>query len=234
MNEGDAKRLMENMELFEQLFDGLGFCLSEEGDLLSQWRGYASDGSGVAIGFSAEYLRWLASKSLGKDRPGFSLQQVQYDPKKQQEQIEPTYREVKKLIDEGVFRMQIWGLLYPPDDEKVKKRSAERERKLNELSLTLLSLFPKLYVMKAPAFREEREWRLISYFTRSLADQCLYRTAGEKIIPYRSFALEDPTRALKEVILGPKHRSPAIVVQQFLKSRGFGDVVVKQSEATYR
>ena len=32
------------------------FCLSEKGDLLSQWRGYADDGYGVSIGFDARYL----------------------------------------------------------------------------------------------------------------------------------------------------------------------------------
>lgn len=32
------------------------FCLSEEADLLSQWRGYADDGRGVCIGFKKEAL----------------------------------------------------------------------------------------------------------------------------------------------------------------------------------
>lgn len=31
----------------EQFIDGLGFCLSEQSDLLSQWRGYAGDATGV-------------------------------------------------------------------------------------------------------------------------------------------------------------------------------------------
>ncbi|WP_146039294.1 MULTISPECIES: hypothetical protein [unclassified Variovorax] len=30
--------------------EGLGFCLSERGDLLSQWRGYAAQGRGVSLG----------------------------------------------------------------------------------------------------------------------------------------------------------------------------------------
>lgn len=32
------------------------FCLSEKGDLLSQWRGYASDGAGFSIGFDEETI----------------------------------------------------------------------------------------------------------------------------------------------------------------------------------
>ncbi len=50
-------RLLRQIIGFSELaFDGLGFCLSEDGDLLSQWRGYAGNATGVAIGFSKEYL----------------------------------------------------------------------------------------------------------------------------------------------------------------------------------
>jgi len=41
-----TRRLQESVSRLEQLFDGLGFCLSEDGDLLSQWRGYAADATG--------------------------------------------------------------------------------------------------------------------------------------------------------------------------------------------
>lgn len=36
--------------------EGLGFCLSERGDLLSQWRGYAAQGRGVSIAFRPIFL----------------------------------------------------------------------------------------------------------------------------------------------------------------------------------
>ena len=32
-------------------------CFSESKDKLSQWRGYAQDGKGIAIGFNKEFLR---------------------------------------------------------------------------------------------------------------------------------------------------------------------------------
>ncbi len=35
--------------------------LSEEGDLLSQWRGYCSPGPGFAIGFNGRYLATVAA-----------------------------------------------------------------------------------------------------------------------------------------------------------------------------
>ena len=39
------------------------FCLSEKGDLLSQWRGYADDGTGVAIGFNLDFFKNLNKKT---------------------------------------------------------------------------------------------------------------------------------------------------------------------------
>ena len=60
-------------------FDGLGFCLSEEGDLLSQWRGYANDGTGVSIGFNREYLVALGAKLRESEGRSFGLKKLIYD-----------------------------------------------------------------------------------------------------------------------------------------------------------
>ena len=40
-------------------------CFSERGDLLSQWRGYANDGTGVAIGFSTSHLQRMCGSLSG-------------------------------------------------------------------------------------------------------------------------------------------------------------------------
>ena len=45
------------INLLEERTDSHGFCLSERGDLLSQWIMYADDANGISIGFSKEYLR---------------------------------------------------------------------------------------------------------------------------------------------------------------------------------
>jgi hypothetical protein len=63
--ESKGFRLLQRIiVLLELAFDGLGFCLSEKDDLLSQWRGYAADATGVSIGFSKEYLKRLAKKMV--------------------------------------------------------------------------------------------------------------------------------------------------------------------------
>jgi len=48
----ERNRIISLLEIVESHI----FCLSEEKDLLSQWRGYANNASGVAIGFSKKHL----------------------------------------------------------------------------------------------------------------------------------------------------------------------------------
>jgi hypothetical protein len=75
-----CERLDESLAFLERSLGGLGFCLSEQGDLLSQWRGYADDAYGISIGFSKPYLEELSRKTVeAKKKSGFTLLQVQYD-----------------------------------------------------------------------------------------------------------------------------------------------------------
>jgi hypothetical protein len=39
LDQAPTQRLQKLVSGLEQVIDGLGFCLSEDGDLLSQWRG---------------------------------------------------------------------------------------------------------------------------------------------------------------------------------------------------
>jgi hypothetical protein len=185
----DILELQESIGVFEQVFDGLGFCLSEEGDLLSQWRGYASDATGIAIGFSRGYLEWLAQVSREPDKPGFILEKVEYDPSVHEAQVEPTYRKVKQLIQEGAFKLPsiITGLFDIRTEQDIERDQQQTDQVILNRSKTLIYLFPKLFLLKSPAFREEREWRLISYLVRSSEDICSYRTLLDRVIPYRKF-----------------------------------------------
>jgi hypothetical protein len=102
LDQDTIRRLQDSIGGLKQIIEGLGFCLSEDGDLLSQWRGYASDATGVAIGFSTEYLNWLSETSIGRDEPGCTLQQVVYEPSAHESLVQPTYLQVKQLIPKSV------------------------------------------------------------------------------------------------------------------------------------
>jgi len=49
-------QILDAIEAVSEGFTAVGFCLSKKGNLLSQWRGYADDARGVAIGFNENVL----------------------------------------------------------------------------------------------------------------------------------------------------------------------------------
>jgi hypothetical protein len=164
------------------------------------------------------------------------LFKVQYDPQAHETEVGPTYSEAKRLIEAGAFRLPgIRTLLDFRTDEQVEQERRETEKAHSMLSFTMLMLFSKLFLLKSPAFREEKEWRLLSYLVRGGVDTSFHRTLRDRLIPYRSYQLIQPERQpIIEVILGPKHLTPIKVIEDFLKQNGYGAVRVKRSEATYR
>lgn len=231
-----AKQIQDKMVLIENVFGSLGFCLSAEGDLLSQWRGYAADATGVAIGFNKDYLEWLAEASRSEKQGGFRLKKVEYNLSAHDALVEPTYLEVKRLISVGAFKtLGPQGLVDIRTDEEIELDNKGIRNATTNALLTLAILVPTLYLLKSSAFREEHEWRLTSLLVDTETGSCSHRSVDDQLVPFRVYELREMERGpVSEVILGPKHATPVRVVQNFLKQSGFGEVKVIRSEATYR
>ena len=236
LGESATNKTIESIENMDKIVDGLGFCLSEHEDMLSQWRGYASDASGMCIGFSKDYLEELAKATQSEEKPGFVLMQVEYDNEKQKSLIKPTYQKMKQFIDKGAFNFHVGGtILTPKTEEEIVAEIAKQKHALAELFFTMFDFIPHLFRLKNPAFEEEREWRLISNHIRVGNDECEFRASSTGIIPYRKFEIpEEENGPIVEVILGPKNITTIEVVESFLNHCGFFDVKVTSSEATYR
>ncbi|MGE5470116.1 MAG: DUF2971 domain-containing protein [Bacteroidota bacterium] len=232
----DQTRLEDSLAFAERVFDGLGFCLSEAGDLLSQWRGYADDGRGVAIGFSKLYLTKLGEQFRAQEEAGFNLYKVEYNQAEQEASITPAYRKLRSLIDDGAFRRQgQWSLLDDRTSEQIAAEDKETSKLYRSLLLQLISLFPKLYELKAEGFKEEREWRLVHLKTELPNGDYKFRSKADSVIPYKCFELPDlGCEAIREVIIGPKHSTPPQVLQYMLKQSGFGEVPTRESSVSYR
>lgn len=235
-SEETGQVIVDSLQQFEQLFDGLGFCLSEERDLLSQWRGYADDGRGVSLGFSVPQLERLAKASNTKTAPGFDLLQVLYDPEQHEAEVLPTYQQLRQLIDDGALsRTDGRGLLDLRTDEEYeadRRKAAAAKRKY---SSTMMQFFPTLYRLKSRAFREEKEWRLVWHLVPEMDHECLFRANGAKVVPYRQVPIDlDDQPTIVSVTLGPKHSTPQRTIEQLLRKSGYGAVEVLRSEATYQ
>jgi len=121
---------------------------------LSQWRGYADDATGVSVGFSKDYLEQFAETSRGREKSGFSLHRVEYDPAIQEELIKPTYIEIKKLIDKGAFKFPVSNtILDVRSDEEIERDNKKFKNAFTNLSMKVLFLLGKLFLLKTSAFR---------------------------------------------------------------------------------
>ena len=233
LNQSHAARLLEMLDKVNDIYEGLGLCLSECGDSLSQWRGYAQDAEGFCVGFSKEGLHALSELFRDSKKPSFELTKVNYDVHAQRKELEPTYREIKNLIEKGAFRFPSLLTLAETEDER-QKDSAKQKQTFLSVAVHLLTLAPILFRQKNPAFAEEKEWRLISPFGKLTDDDIEFRSAGHRLIPYRPFEFQPEIGIIKEVILGPKNQTPVDITQIALKKFGYEGVSVRKSEATYR
>ncbi|MEH6503792.1 MAG: DUF2971 domain-containing protein [Cycloclasticus sp.] len=230
----EAEEIRKALRITGELFDGLGFCLSEKPDLLSQWRGYADDGQGFSIGFNKEYLDEL-SNIKDKNVPSFKLKKVFYEPVEHEAELKPIFDEIMKLVESGKLKKPKYGLLTMPSDDELKTKNDEYLKSINDLWSKAIRTLPNIHILKNKAFSEEVEWRLISYLLKESGDSALFRSSGNRLVPYREFKLKPlSSNAINEVYIGPKNITPYFVVEKFLLLNGFQGVTINKSEATYR
>lgn len=214
----------------------MGLCLSENPDILSQWRGYADDGYGFCIGISKSYLSdlenpWVRTESNWIDgwlRHGVShalyLKKVIYD---QEEQIlyaiEKNVKHVKTYINEKleyIFENYINGsgkfgeYLYR-DDEFIQFNSIIADWLIYR------------YHLKNPAFLEEKEWRLLGHHGNKFGG---FKALRDKIVPYLEIPLE--RNQINSIYLGPKNATSEENINLFMGHDK--RITVKRSLATYR
>ncbi|TWI65157.1 Protein of unknown function (DUF2971) [Pseudoduganella lurida] len=205
----------------------LGFCLSEHGDRLSQWRGYADDGKGFSIGFSRTYLESLCSPKSDPIEKLW-LKKILYEFDQHRSELSSLYSEIKRAAGRGIFRhgeeLQKIILSEDPSDKTIFREYANLVGKLVISS-------PHLYTLKSSSFSEESEWRLLTSQTGS---EVRHRLVNNQIVPYCEISLLGIGSPITEIILGPKQQSPVEVVQDFLKENKFGNALVRRSSATYR
>lgn len=192
---------------------------STSGDVLSQWRAYASDGSGFAIGFDSEKLglkNHIPNMTAGDAQNSIGLIEMKYCQTEMATLI-------RTVLNHGISRTDL------------DKKSAAFD---SAFALKNLCRW-----FKNPAFEEEKEWRILyTPFIHTDAKlterpsiwgfltEMKFRDTCVGITPY--FELPFPRDAIKEVVLGPKN--PSEWVNFFLDMQGFHGIKVYRSKATYR
>ena len=169
--EGKALDKLADMFVEGETPEVFVFSLSENGDLLSQWRAYSA-GSNVAIGFHTERLAAIAEKSR------FGLYPCEYDIIRQKTQITGFVS----------FSLEVMRANRQPADqpENLIRRGA-----FTKIWREFIQFAP---LHKHPAFSEEAEWRLVSFDEVGISPARRVRIAREALIPYFELAIEEPLK----------------------------------------
>jgi len=161
-----------------------------QGNLLSQWRGYSSQGKGVSLGFPAEYIIERAK------RQQFQIGKCIYDPTRQ-----------RKLINRIIDVVQTQGQKQLRGSETREEYVAVYQQVFEQIEIDLLRIAA---ILKHPSFSEEKEWRIVSPVfsdvVSALPMTVRFREAHAMLVPYVEFDLraDDPALPiLDHLFLGP-------------------------------
>ena len=231
--------VLKQLQSINAIISAIGFCLSADGDVLSQWRGYADNAQGVAIGFDSEALKLSAQQESGEPLV-IRLAPVAYKDDFLVKHMMPVLQPIFELYESGKLAPPRTGTLLTPITEEESEKETERYKKANgELFLMLMKMANFAYAVKSPFFSEEKEWRILSFIVRSdevlVLPDAQFQPTSDKIKPFRNFPLKGFTPAIvKELILGPRNETPDEVMRLFLNSQGFEHVNIRRSNGSYR
>jgi len=191
---------------------------TEDGDLLSQWRGYGAGGDGVSIGFDLSKLSLSVVDSVfPEDSAPPALIKVEYDAETQRTEVRQIFEMARHLHDEHV------------DVLSTNPYTAVRLPQL--FSDTIRdALYWLRWEFKSPAYREEREWRLVS--TPMAIRTRLTRMSNGHIVPYVEMPLpQTPGRPvgrleIPRIVLGPRCPPSAVrSIRGLLQNLAYPEVV---------
>ena len=196
-------------------------CFCEEDNLLSQWRSYGANGTGVSLGFDPMEFVAITGPDLPPEFGLMRLWKVFYDINQQ------------KDIVLGALEF-VWERRGTQDAQQLATRAADA-----------IQFF--IPTFKNADFREEKERRLIFTPGPACPVKPRYRVGRGMLIPYysvRSLAEaagrgtpNDPWKLpLRSIMVGPSAQKVLNMesTTMLLKQNGYDHVEVKASETPYR
>lgn len=185
---------------------------SKEPDQLSQWRGYADDGQGFAIGFSGTALQALP----------VTLLEVLYDHKQQilemKRAIAAIYLRYADASSEFGSECAEDCVLLGAYLAALKNPSFHEEREVRALHLVNVK-------------HSERAMRLVPNDSEI---EIQFRASSGTLTAYLDLRGPGDLQMIKEVVMGPKNPNAPGNVLFIAGQYGHNDLVVKRSAGSYR
>jgi hypothetical protein len=192
-------------------------CFCDRENLLSQWRAYGQKG-GYSLAFE------LSANSIALDGPpGFGdvrLARVEYRRFAQYSAIQAIVKDsilqIAKLVDDN-----------PPPSPETKGLLSDIVEWFEEM------LLQQIVTFKHPAFKDEREWRIIVRPDKVSCDESIkFRTLRGSLIPYVELSPRRAKLPISSVYFGPslepsRTKKP---IEMLLRANGFGSLEVNGTD----
>jgi hypothetical protein len=196
-------------------------------DDLGQWRAYAENGAGFALGFSAKMFAVVDAAGLAPNELSF---------------VGPVLYDRRAIFARHENAIAAAGSIFLKAAEAHARLFADRRvgmafmrRMANELIAS--PLIWNCITSKHIAYENEREVRLVLMNqTENVAPYVRSRRRGGKIVPYipHPFPVREPG-AIQEIVIGPAAGADAGKrVQRMLEEHGLTGVAVRRSSIPYR
>ena len=237
-----------------------GFCLSKKKDNLGQWRGYADDGAGIAIGFKYNELRKLIpstkisnfesneeSKSEeSKRKPDLAFNVVFYKTE------ENLFKEVSEKADKKIKNNPkvCAGITKLVNELKEEGRPyVEIGSDSAKVLVTALIAITEFPFYKSTAFEEEEEWRIVFSMPRERVqmriEECYdwpsplsFKEFGfnNAFISHFDIGIENFKDVIQSITIGPKSKLTEADIELILRCYDVYNesIKIEKSAASYR
>ncbi|PMK84188.1 hypothetical protein BCT90_01495 [Vibrio lentus] len=196
-------------------------CFSSDKDLLSQWRAYADDGQGVAIGFN------LSQSTFTNNRPytepttntdqSTGYFDVEYEVETPQDickDFVELFKDFSKHVEEAPYTLIPWARLFA------------------------FNLMQRSVSLKHSAYKEEKECRLLSLAPMGLDKESFgsisnvkFKASSDKLTSYLDYKF--PKNIITEIVLGPRSNIDQSELTLFLHKYGYENIIITQSSTPY-
>jgi Protein of unknown function (DUF2971) len=181
-----------------------GFCMTSEGDDLGQWRAYASNGTGVSIGFNLERLVECARSS--PISISTKVSNVRYGKEAILESVEDLFEALRQVEDANP--KEFWS-----NPEAVFRTNTGDEKRIND---ALMAFSSDCYDIKNPSFRLEKETRITQEATFTSSSFLKFFSRSGRIVPY--YDVDLTSDCIDCVIAGPQFNGTPNDIQRVLTS----------------
>lgn len=215
------------------------FCLSEKSDDLGQWRGYADDGRGIAIGFNSALLKKI--KYIGDAIRSVSVN-LDFD------QVHYSKKDIKDFFNLRAGFSEINVNTHPDEVIQYMKRA-----------LGLSYIFAPLY--KSDKFKDEKEWRIFysmhldelekgerpgvpapqNDFSDILTlEKYAFVQRGQTLVSHLELGFPKMNRAINSITIGPKASVSPMDIKLYLMSIGLlknfedNSIKISKSKISYK